>query len=245
MGEFETNKRRLFEIIEASKENDDASRAYDFLMLTAIIVGMIPLMMKTENIYTQLIDIFTAIIFLVDYSLRFYTADYKMGVKCVRAYVAYVIMPMSIIDLLSVVPLLSVFLGGSKIIGIFRIFRVFRVLKLIRYSKTMVIIANVLRRVKKQLMAVLILTIIYTLVSAMLIFQLEPDLFNNFFDAVYWAIISITTIGYGDISPITTLGRLITMFSAIMGIAIIALPSGIITAGYMDEIRRKKSKLEL
>ena len=76
-------------------------------------------------------------------------------------------------------------------------------------------------------------------------FQIEPNLFETFFDALYWATISITTVGYGDISPVTDLGRFITMISALVGVAIIALPSGIITAAYMEEIKRKKGKLEL
>ena len=118
-------------------------------------------------------------------------------------------------------------------------------LKLVRYSKTMIIIRNVIRKVKSQLMAVLFLIIIYIFGAAMLIFQLEPNLFNNFFDALYWATISITTIGYGDIYPVTTVGRLITMISALVGMAVIALPTGIITAAYMAEITKKKSKYEL
>ena len=79
----------------------------------------------------------------------------------------------------------------------------------------------------------------------MLIFQLEPNLFENFFDALYWATISITTIGYGDIYPTTDVGRLITMISALVGVAVIALPSGMITAAYINEINKKKSKYEL
>ena len=94
-------------------------------------------------------------------------------------------------------------------------------------------------------MAVLILIIIYIFVSAMLIFQLEPNLFETFFDALYWATISITTIGYGDIIPTTEVGKLITMISALMGVAVIALPSGMITAAYINEITKKKSKYEL
>ena len=76
----------------------------------------------------------------------------------------------------------------------------------------------------------------------MLIFQLEPNLFESFFDALYWATISITTIGYGDIYPISTTGRVISIISSIVGIAIIALPSGIVTAGYMEEARKTKEK---
>ena len=168
-----------------------------------------------------------------------------MGYKSFKAYIAYLFSPLAIFDLLSIVPIIYLFTPVRASIGLLRLFRIFRVLKLIRYSKTAVVIANVLRKVKKQLFAVLILIIIYIFVSAMLIFQLEPNLFENFFDALYWATISITTIGYGDIIPTTMVGRLITMVSALMGVAVIALPSGMITAAYISEINRKKSKYEL
>lgn len=245
MRDFEYYKRRTYEIIEVSRDNDTASKAYDIMILVAVVVGLIPLTMKDENMYARYIDILVAIIFLCDYIARVCTSDYKMGIKSYKAYIAYGLTPMALVDLLSVVPILSIFFPTSIGIRLFRIFRVFIVLKLIRYSKTMVRIENVIRKVKNQLFAVLILTLIYITASAMLVFQLEPNLFETFFDALYWATISITTIGYGDISPMTTIGRLITMISALVGVAVIALPSGIITAAYMDEIKRKKSKLEL
>ncbi len=238
-------KRRIYEIIEVSNIGDASSRAYDVLMTTTVIVGMVPLTLKKDNTYTIIIEILTAIIFLIDYCSRVYTADYKMGYKSFKAYIAYVLMPLSIFDLLSILPVLYLFLPISSAIGLLRLFRIFRVFKLVRYSKTMIVIANVLRKAKKQLMAILILIIIYIFVSAMLIFQLEPNLFENFFDALYWATISITTIGYGDIYPTTDLGRLITMVSALVGVAVIALPSGMITAAYINEINKKKSKYEL
>lgn len=77
----------------------------------------------------------------------------------------------------------------------------------------------------------------YVLIAALAIFNAEPDSFNTFFDAVYWAVVSLTTMGYGDIYPVTTVGRIITMVSSFFGVAIVALPAGIITAGYMDEIK--------
>ena len=238
-------KKRVYEVIEVSHVGDNSSRAYDVLMTTAIIVGLVPLTLKGNSIYTVIIDVFTSVLFLIDYVARVYTADYKMGYKHYRAYIAYIFTPLAIFDFLSIVPVIYVFLPVSSLIGLLRLFRVFRVLKLVRYSKTMVIISNVVRKVKKQLMAVLILITVYIFVSAMLVFQLEPNLFNNFFDALYWATISITTIGYGDISPVTPVGRLITMISALVGMAVIALPTGIITAAYMAEITKKKSKYEL
>ncbi len=238
-------KKRTYEVIEVSNIGDASSRAYDVLLTTAVIVGMVPLTLKSDNIYTMIIEIVTSIIFLIDYCARVYTADYKMGYKSVKAYIAYIFTPLAIFDLLSILPVLYLFLPISSAIGLLRLFRIFRVLKLVRYSKTMVVISNVLRKAKKHLMAVLILIIIYIFVSAMLIFQLEPNLFENFFDALYWATISITTIGYGDIYPTTSVGRLITMVSALVGVAVIALPSGMITAAYINEINKKKSKYEL
>ena len=169
MNKGELRKRRLYEIIEASRDHDKASSAYDFMILTAVLVGMF------------------------------------------------------------------------RMLRLLRIFQLLRVLKLFRYSKTLVTIVRVAKKVKSQLLAVLILTFMYIITSALLIFQIEPNLFNSFFDAMYWATISITTIGYGDISPLTSVGRFITMISALVGVAIIALPSGIITAAYMDEINKHKS----
>ncbi len=243
--EMESRKRRIYEVIEVSSIGDVSSRAYDVLMTTAVLVGMVPLTLKRDNAYTVIIEVVTCIIFLIDYCARVYTADYKMGYKSIKAYIAYILTPLAIFDLLSILPVLYLFLPVSSSIGLFKLFRIFRILKLIRYSKTMIVIANVLRKAKKQLMAVLILIIIYIFVSAMLIFQLEPNLFENFFDALYWATISITTIGYGDIYPTTDVGRLITMVSALVGVAVIALPSGMITAAYISEITKKKSKYEL
>lgn len=239
-------KKRIYEIVEVSNIGDISSKAYDIMMTTAVFVGMIPLTLKGDNGYTKVIEFLTGTIFIIDYICRVYTADYKMGYKSFKAYIAYILSPLAIFDLLSIVPFVCIFLPvETSTIGLLRLFRIFRVVKLVRYSKTTVIIANVLRKVKRQLLAVLVLIIFYIFVSAMLIFQLEPGLFGNFFDALYWATISITTIGYGDIYPTTAVGRFITMVSALVGVAVIALPSGMITAAYINEINKKKSKYEL
>ena len=113
-----------------------------------------------------------------------------------------------------------------------------------RYSRSFEIIGNVLRSSKDSLVAVCALAGGYILVSALVIFNVEPDSFNSFFDAIYWATVSLTTVGYGDIYPVSTLGRIITMVSSIFGIAIVALPAGIITAGYMNEINKEKDTSE-
>lgn len=238
-------KRRIYEIIEAGTSEDPASYSYDIMMFIAVIVGMIPIATRVNNEITLAVDIITLVLFVLDYALRLFTSDYKMGVQSYKAYLFYAITPMAIIDLLSITPVLSFFFPNSTFISLLRVFRVLRVLKLVRYSKTMVTIMNVLRKVRRQLSAVLILLIAYIMATALIIFQVEPELFDNFFEAVYWASVSITTIGYGDISPVSVWGRLITIMSALVGMAVIALPSGIITAAYMQEITKKKGKHEL
>lgn len=150
---------------------------------------------------------------------------------------------MAIIDLLSILPSINMINKGFKslkTIRLIRTFRVLRIFKSFRYSKNIQIILQVEKNSKKALIAVLYLAIGYIFVCTLIIFNVEPDSFNTFFDAIYWATISLTTVGYCDIYPITTLGRIITMVSSFMGIAIVALPASIITAGYMKEIESDK-----
>ena len=115
-----------------------------------------------------------------------------------------------------------------------------RVFKFLRYLKSFDIIASVFKEQKKVLSAVATMAVAYILVSALVIYNVEPESFETFFDAIYWATISLTTVGYGDIYPVTTIGRIVTMISSAFGIAIIALPSGVITAGYLAEINKEE-----
>jgi voltage-gated potassium channel len=133
--------------------------------------------------------------------------------------------------------------GGSfRLLRLFRLLKtlkVFRTFKFLRYTKNFEIIVNVFKKQKKILVAVATTAVAYVLISALAIYNVEPDSFETFFDAVYWATISLTTVGYGDIYPVTTVGRIVTMISSVFGIAIIALPSGVITAGYLEEMSKK------
>ena len=141
---------------------------------------------------------------------------------------------MAIIDLLSILPSINMINKGFKALKTIRLIRTFRVLRIFksfRYSKNIQIILQVGKNSKKALIAVLYLAIGYIFVCALIIFNVEPDSFNTFFDAIT---ISLTTVGYGDIYPITTLGRIITMVSSFMGIAIVALPADSILMSYLS-----------
>ena len=236
-----TMRKRIFEIIEAAKENDRLSNIYDIFMMIVIVASLIPLTSKSTPAVFSIIDKVAVVIFIIDYLLRLITADYKLGKKAISFFI-YPFTPMAIIDLLCILPSLSIISNGFRVLKVFRLFRtlrVFRVFKAIRYSKSIKLIKGVFRSQKKPLMTVGLLAIAYILISALVVFNVEPDSFDDFFNAVYWATVSLTTMGYGDIYPVTTVGRIVTMISSIFGIAIIALPSGIITAGFMEELNKE------
>lgn len=237
-------RKKLYSVIDPIDDNSKLSNTYDFFMMATIVISIIPLAFKETNIVFQWIDYITVGIFILDYILRLFTADYKLG-KSVSSFFIYPLTPMAIIDLVSVLPSISVLNSGFRLLKLFRLLRtlkVLRALKFLRYSRSFDIIANVFKKQKKVLTAVATMAVAYVIVSALVIYNVEPESFENFFDAIYWATISLTTVGYGDIYPVTTIGRIVTMVSSVFGIAIIALPSGVITAGYLEEINNENNQ---
>lgn len=240
-------RKRIYEIIEKGDARDKVSNIYDIFMLMVISVSLIPLFFKNDNSIFFVIDKVSVVIFIIDYLLRWITADYKYGQKGFLAFLKYPFSFMAIIDLLSILPSLSIINRGFKALRVLRMiraFRVVRVFKIARYSKSFKIIGNVLKKSKGPLIAVCVLAFGYIIISALIIYNVEPDTFDTYFDALYWATVSLTTVGYGDIYPTSAMGRVITMISSIFGIAIVALPAGIITAGYMTEIEEHKNDEE-
>jgi voltage-gated potassium channel len=239
-------RKRVYEVIEVAKLNDRASRIYDVFMILVILASLLPITFKNPGTVVSIIDKVTAGIFVIDYLLRLWTADLKLK-KGVRSYIQYPFTPMAIIDLISILPSISVLnqmFRVFKILRLLRAIRVLRVFKVVRYSKNIMFIMNVFKKQKDSLLTVCALAVGYIIVSALLVFSIEPETFPTFFDAVYWATVSLTTVGYGDIYAVSTGGRIITMVSAVFGIAVVALPAGIVTAGYMSELEDEKKKDE-
>ena len=200
-------RKRIYEIIEVGEDGDCISKIYDFCMMIVIVISLIPLAFKEENVIFNMIDGITVVIFIIDYLLRLITADYKLD-KRKKSFVLYPFSVMALIDLISILPSFVVVNKGIKMFRVarlIRIFRVFRVLKGFRYSKNVDILIKVFKRQRDSL-----------------------------------AIVAMLAVGYGDIYAVSVIGKVITMISSLFGIAIVALPAGIITAGYMEEIRQKE-----
>ncbi|MBR4772442.1 MAG: ion transporter [Bacteroidales bacterium] len=244
-------KKRIYEIIQMGHKGDRASSIYDIFMIVVILLSIVPLMfMKVYPIF-DVIEKVTVVIFIIDYLLRWWTADLRLK-EGGWSYVYYPFTRWAIIDLLSILPGLNLIGDGFKIFRVARLLRILRLLKLFRYSDAVQVLVSVIRKERKVLMAVLGISVFYIFLTALIMFNTEPrinpdtgqETFTCFFDALYWSTVTLTTVGYGDLIPVTEIGRLVGMLSSLVGVAIIALPSGVITASYLEEIRSAKKRKE-
>ena len=229
-------RKTLFQIIEPHQQESFIEEAYDIFMIFVILSSLIPLTSKSHSGIFMWIDIVSTIIFIIDYILRLVTAYYKLQ-KGKISFLLYPFTFLALADLLCILPSLFLLNNSLRLFKILRMLRTLRIFKFFRYSKNIQIMTNVLKKQKDNLIIVGILALSYIFISALVMFNVEPSTFPNFFDALYWATISLTTVGYGDIYAVSTTGKIITMISSFLGIAIVALPAGIITAGYMKEIK--------
>lgn len=242
-------RKRIYSIIEPGSSGDWASQAYDVMMLIAITASIIPLMFATDHPVFHIIEMVTVTIFIIDYVLRWITSDFRLKKK-EKSFIVYPVTGWAIIDLLSILPALSLLGQGFKIFRITRLLRTLRLFKFFRYSDKIKVLASVINKEKGVLFSVLGIAVFYVFLTALIMFNAEPHLnpitgeatFRDFFDALYWATVTLTTVGYGDMVPVTDIGRFISMLSSLFGVAIIALPSGVITASYLEELRSQKQK---
>jgi voltage-gated potassium channel len=237
-------RRRIFEIIEVSKNNDKASAVYDVFMMATILISIVPLaFVQSYNVFDY-IDKITTIVFVVDYLLRLWTADMKLK-QGGKSFVLYPFTPMAIIDLISILPSMTLLNSGWRLLKIFRLFRtfrVFRVFKAIRYSRSIQVFITVFKKQREALLTIIGIAVLYILISALVVLNVEPETFGDYFHAVYWATISLTTMGYGDIYPTSVQGQVVTIISSFIGIAVVAMPASVITAGFMEELNKDKDQ---
>ncbi|MBO5050343.1 MAG: potassium channel family protein [Oscillospiraceae bacterium] len=232
-------RKRIYQMVHVY-EGSLLSVAYKYFMIVIIAVSLIPLTTKEEPAFLSITEGFCLLFFVVDYILRWITADYKFANHSWVAFARYPFRMISIIDMLSILALVSSIFGWLSRFELTEALSVFRIVRVFRYSKSVRTILNILKCSKKPLIAVGSLAVGYILISAIVIFNVEPDSFETFFDAVYWSTVSLTTVGYGDIYPVTALGRSVAMISSFFGIAIVALPAGIVTAEYLNSLKNNE-----
>lgn len=193
------------------------------------------------------IEIFTVIIFTLDYISRIFIADIAYPKRSkINSRLKYIFSIFGIIDLLSILPfyLPIIFRFDLRILRILRLVRIFRIFKLQQYNKSITLIGKAIKNKKEELIVTSFVALIILLLSAYLMFQIEnqaqPEKFNSIFSSFWWALATLTTIGYGDIYPVTGWGQLLAAVTAIFGIGLIAIPTGIISMGFLEELSKRK-----
>lgn len=231
-------RERIYTIIEKAEDGDKLSEFYDWFIMTISVISIIPMMFRDmpQNI-NDIFEIPTVYLLCFDYVLRWITYDYRIKKHSPWVFIVYPFSGFAIMDILGLLPSLGL-LPAS-----FRVLRLLRLGKIIRYSKSCQRIANVFHNQKKTLLSVLSIAVAYIFISALIMFVTEdPSDFPDFFDALYWATTALTTVGYGDIYPSTDLGKFISMLSSVFGVAVIAMPAGIVTAGFLEELNKDLDK---
>lgn len=247
-------RKRTAAIIEMGSAQDWVSRGYDILSGLMLLANLSASILYTFNSmalqYGSLlvaIEAITVAFFAVDYALRLWTApEFFPKLSSFRSVWKYVFSLTGIVDLLSFLPyyLPIVFPTGAAVFRIFRVVRIFRLFQINAYYSAMNVITEVLRSRRQQLASSVFIILVLMLASSLCMYSLEheaqPEVFSNAFSGIWWAVSTLLTVGYGDIYPITTAGKIVSIFITFLGVGMVAIPTGIISAGFVDQFSRIK-----
>ena len=244
-------KRRVHDILDLSVGGDRASLAFDIFMIVLIVANVIAIVLESEpslhTVYHRWFldfEIFSVVIFTVEYILRVWscTADFAHGYEHpFYGRIKYMLSPLAVIDFLAFAPF---YVGAFVVVDlrILRIFRLLRLLKLTRYSPALFIIWSVIIAQRRALTAALLIMGTTLIFSASIVYacehKVQPEAFGSIPRAMWWSLATLTTVGYGDAIPITPLGRLFGAITMILGIGMLALPTGVIATGFANEIKK-------
>ena len=247
-------KKHIYKIIQPAEKGSLASKIFDlfimglvFFSVASVFIMTFPISDKTATLLSR-IEWYSLIIFTVEYLLRIWTADYLYpNDGKIKSRLKYVTSGMAVIDLISILPFFLPMICPVNLVGIraFRLIRLLRLFKLNRYSDALASIGRVFRKKSQEIFVSVFFVFILLVISSLLIYYAEhdaqPEQFANAFSGLWWAVATLTTVGYGDIYPVTTLGRILGTVIAIMGIGMVAVPTGILSAGFVETLEQKNS----
>lgn len=247
-------KKRIFEIIQIGNRKDIISKAFDIFITVAIFLNLAATMTATFDeaaAYMPVlngIELVTSIIFLVEYCLRIWTADClypdKKGIKAVLRFVFSL---SGLIDFFTFFPtfLPFVFPTGMVAFRIFRVIKIFRLFQINAQYDAFSVITNVLKEKKSQLFSSICMILVFMMATSLCMYSLEheaqPEQFRNAFSGIWWSVSTLLTVGYGDIYPITTLGKMMATVISFLGVGMVAIPTGIISAGFVEQYTKLKT----
>ena len=242
---LQNRRKRIFEIIQIAGGTDAPSRIFDYAIICLIILSIILTTAETFKLsqpaadLVNLLDAVCMITFTVEYLLRLWTADLLYPEEK-HPFIRYIFSPAALIDLLSFLPfyLSGIIPPGMIVFRLIRVARILRLFRINRYYDPLTVVTSVLVRKTSQILASVFLVLMLMLASSLLLYYAEhdaqPDVFTNAFSGLWWSVSTLSTIGYGDIYPVTILGKTLAIIISLLGMSVVAIPTGIITAGFME-----------
>lgn len=247
------NKKRIFDIIQIGFDEDWQSRTFDLIIMFLILLNLFIAIFATFDAskpymgILSTIEFWTVIAFAVEYGLRIWTAEYLYPkLSRGRAVWHYLTSFNGIIDMLAVVPyfLPIVFPSGIVAFRMFRVVRIFRLFRVNAYYDSLNVIGDVINSKKDQILSSVFIILVLMTASSLFMYSLEstaqPDVFTNAFSGFWWAVSTLLTVGYGDIYPITPAGRIFGIIITFLGVGMVAIPTGILSAGFVEQYTRVK-----
>ena len=255
---LDTVRSRTFELLNPATFGDQTSRLWDQFFSLLILLNVVAVTLESVEAlhekYDQIFhyfELFSILIFTVEYSLRVWVAPLKYENRVAASHSArmkYVFSVNGIIDLLSIIPFYLQFMLPGLDLRILRTLRLLRILKLSTYNSALSDLIEAIREERRSFIAAGYIFVVMFIIASSLIYfaehQKHPTHFNSIPDSMYWALITLTTVGYGDVTPITALGKLIAVISAMGGVIVVALLTGIIASSFSLQMERRKAEFE-
>ena len=246
-------RRRLYEVLERARDDDRLSAVVDIAIISVIGVNVVAIVIETLPWVTPplarvlyLLEVVSVVLFTVEYVLRLWTARYRRpGQGGLAGALRFAVSPAGLIDLLAIVPFYLPLIGVDlRFVRVLRIARFLRLLKLGRYLRSVSLFGKVVRERRDELLITVMMTALVLLVASILMYYIEgeaqSDKFPNILSSLWWAVVTLTTIGYGDVVPVTGWGRLLSGLVAVMGIGLVAVPTGIVSSGFIEELAKRR-----
>ncbi len=245
---------RTHEILQKASPGDLTSRRVDLFIITLIILNVVMVILETmeelSSQYTLFFDyfeLFSVSVFTVEYLLRVWSSvgDEAYG-HPVTGRLRFLMTPMALVDLIAILPFyLPVILPVDlRVMRSLRLFRLFRLFKLARYSESMMSLGRILRLKRGELYVTMFVLLIMLVIASSLMYFVEheaqPEVFSSIPSAMWWGMVTLTTVGYGDVYPITPAGKVLGAAIALLGIGMFALPAGILGSGFSEEIASRR-----
>jgi voltage-gated potassium channel len=251
-------RRRVYEVLEKARERDILSSLFDGFIVAVILANMLAVVLESfaalSSRYAGIFywfEVGSVAVFSAEYLLRLWTCDFlRPHSKKLAALLLFIVSPIGLIDVAAVMPFYLPLLIpiDLRFVRMLRLVRFLRLFKLSRYARSVAMVGKVLTERRDELMVAVLLSGILLLVAATMMFYIEssiqPDAFPNILATMWWAVATLTTIGYGDVFPLTGWGRLLSGIIAILGIGLVALPTGIISGGFIEELTRRRRQRE-